>query len=228
MHRYLAPTRTNLPHTARSIRHGVAAYGTLAFERRRPPADWVALGRPRARPRAASLDHITVSNGIRPGERAPARTGQSVRERTGTESVHLARRIGDLRSASNTGGRHSLTLCDDSRPDLMSTGCRRLPHIPRDTIAEPVRASPGPTESLQALASAGLTTGSPQTKQDVACQQHGTTLRGFLPRARGLAVWRGPITVRLNWAVGAIHARSAASRATRRPSGVLWHNGTLR
>ena len=42
-------------------------------------------------------------------------------------------RGGDLRSASNTVVRRLLTLRDDSWPDLMSTGCGRLPHIPRAT-----------------------------------------------------------------------------------------------
>ena len=59
-----------------------------------------------------------------------------------------------------------------------SDGCwvaGRLPqHSAPGAIAVPVRASPGPTEAPQVLASGGLTTGSPQTKRDYAA--HGGTV----------------------------------------------------
>ena len=84
------------------------------------------------------------------------------------------RGIGDLRSASGTGARHFFTLRDDSWPDSIAASCARLPQIPADAIAEPVCASPGPTEAPQTLAFGGLTTGSPQTKRDYAA--HGGTV----------------------------------------------------
>jgi len=98
--------RAHMPHTARSVRHGVAAYGTPAFECRRPPADWVALGRPLARPRAASLDHITVSNKRRPEERAPTRRYAAARSGIGISSVTRrmgARRVLDLCGEAGSG-----------------------------------------------------------------------------------------------------------------------------
>jgi hypothetical protein len=83
--------------------------------------------------------------------------------------------IGDLRSASGTGARHFFTLRDDSWPDSMAAGLRTIaPDSPPGAIAEPVRASPGPTKAPQTLAFGGLTTGSPQTKRDYAA--HGGTV----------------------------------------------------
>jgi len=52
--------------------------------------------------------------------------------------------------------------------------CGIAPDSAPDAIAEPVRASPGPTEAPQTLAFGGLTTGSPQTKRDYAA--HGGTV----------------------------------------------------
>ena len=63
-----------------------------------------------------------------------------------------------LRSASNTGARRLLTLRDDSWPDLMAAD-RWTAASDSAPGAVPIRASPGPTEAPQALASGGLTTG---------------------------------------------------------------------
>ena len=58
---------------------------------------------------------------------------------------------------------------DDSWPDSMAASCGTIaPDSAPEAIAEPVRASPGRQESPQVLASGGLTTGSPQTKQNCA------------------------------------------------------------
>ncbi len=67
------PERPLLPHTARSVcRHGAAGCSTPTYERRRPPADW-SRWPSQARPRAASLNCITLSNEGRSEERAPTR-----------------------------------------------------------------------------------------------------------------------------------------------------------
>jgi hypothetical protein len=76
-----------------------------------------------------------------------------------------------------------LTLRDDSWPDLVDAGCgpTASDSAPGAT-AVLIRASPGPTETPQALACGGLTTGSPQTKRDYAA--HGGTVTMMALQAR--------------------------------------------
>jgi hypothetical protein len=82
--------------------------------------------------------------------------------------------FGDLRPASGAGARRLLTMRDDSCPTRWLLVTDDGPQIPRPTQSQSPSASPGPTEAPQALASGGLTTGSPQTKRDYAA--HGGTV----------------------------------------------------